>query len=638
MQVDAHAEFGTRSSELPQALYFKSSDKYLFGLLHLPQGEELADVGVVICNPFGYEATCAHRSIRAFAESACNLGITVLRFDYRGTGDSDDIDPSADQLEAWTEDVCSAVAELRRLTGLRQVCVLGIRLGALLAISATQQGAVVDGAILIAPIVNGQKYLRELHRIRLGSNLTAGSDPPPEERGLNASMDVSGFSLSAATVAAIARIQIDHSARPPAPRTLIIDSEDLASPSGWGRELSKNYDDVEYRVLPGLLNMIMASPLRAVVPVSMVAAVCEWLKSVAGTCPPIRPPAATNRIEIADITLTLTMAGHSPTQGACVTERPAFVSSRALLFGIVSEPPFDARNRHGVIFLNTGADYHIGANRLHVSLARRWAGNGYVVMRIDLGGLGDSATLAGSTNDEVFPTEAFDDVRATINYLRSRYGLEGITLCGICSGAYHALRSAAANLPVQQILMVNPQNYFWTKGMRIDELQLAEVVRYPTEYLHRLFSLASWRQLLSGGVNFPRVALVYVKRLFLAFDSTIRDLARFWRIRLPQDLASDLEAIAARGVRMSFIFARNEPGMTLLRLQAGSSIGRLGNSCRIHILKDGDHIFSDRKHRAVLENLLTNELYGSAATEIDGSSSQNKTTGGVKAIKTPVDY
>jgi hypothetical protein len=39
------------------------------------------------------------------------------------------------------------------------------------------------------------------------------------------------------------------------------------------------------------------------------------------------------------------------------------------------------------------------------------------------------------------------------------------------------------------------------------------------------------------------------------------------RIRLPHDLGWELEEIAARGVRIVFVFAAAEPGLDLLTIQ-----------------------------------------------------------------------
>ena len=97
-----------------------------------------------------------------------------------------------------------------------------------------------------------------------------------------------------------------------------------------------------------------------------------------------------------------------------ITERPAFFTSQAVLFGIVTEPPQGEMRRRAVILVNAGADYHIGASGMYVGLARRWARRGYVVLRMDLAGLGDSGTRPGQLDNVVFPVAAVDDIRAAI--------------------------------------------------------------------------------------------------------------------------------------------------------------------------------------------------------------------------------
>jgi glycosyl transferase family 25 len=279
------------------------------------------------------------------------------------------------------------------------------------------------------------------------------------------------------------------------------------------------------------------------------------------------------------------------------------------LFGIVTQPPADEVRRRAVILLNAGADYHIGASRLYVSMARRWAQHGYVVLRMDLAGLGDSGTRPGRTDDDVFPSEALDDIRAAIAFLRSGYGVRDVTLAGLCSGAYHSLRGAVAGLPVNRILMVNPQNYFWKPGESLNDLQLAEVVHNPGVYRKRLFSPAAWKKLFTGDVNLVRIVKIYLHRPLLAAESSLRNMARRLRLRLPSDLGTELEEVVARGVRVVFVFAKDEPGIELLKLQAGTSVKRLAERCRIRTINSGDHVFTRSGPRAVMEKVVSDELF-----------------------------
>jgi len=601
------------SSGLAQALYFDSNGKSLFGWLHESIEGASGAVGMVICSPFGYEATCAHRSVRAFAEMAAAIGIPTLRFDYLGTGDSEDINPEDDQLAAWASDTEAAVAELQRQTGVQQVVLLGIRLGGLIALMVGQRCEAVSALALIAPILSGPKYLRHLMTTRLAAVAMAGPsgsgpDAPVTLSDLGGPIEVSGFPLSAATLRHLAEIDLNLAPNSPSPRTLVIDGESLPTSRGWAQKLAAGKGHVSYLMLPGLVSMVFRSPLRAVVPAAMLEALREWLQVRLQDRAPGNAAARTDHLSVRAHSQTALTLRHEDGTSPDITERPVFISADAMMFGVVTEPRIGERRRRAVILLNSGADHHIGANRMHVTLGRRWAYLGYVVLRLDLGGLGDSATCQGGKDDDVFPPAAVEEIRVAMDYLRTQYGAEQFTLAGVCSGAYHVLRAAAAKLPVSLMLMINPQNYFWNEGMHIDEVQLVEVVRYPTAYLHRIFSRAAWKKLFTGGVSIPRVTQIYLQRLYLAIESTVRDLARGLGIRLPQDLGSDLQAIAADGICMSFIFARNEPGVDLLHLQAGSAVKRLGDRCRIHILNGGDHIFSQKIHRAALEDLVTSEL------------------------------
>ncbi len=164
-------------------------------------------------------------------------------------------------------------------------------------------------------------------------------------------------------------------------------------------------------------------------------------------------------------------------------------------------------------------------------------------------------------------------------------------------------------LPVNRILMVNPQNYFWGPGDSLETLQLAEVVRNPGVYRERMFSISAWKRLLSGQVNIVRILQIYMQRPLLAVESAARDIARMLHIKLPNDLGSELEEIVARGIRVVFVFADGEPGIGLLKLQAGASVRRLGERCRIHVIDNADHVFTQSGPRAAMEKVLSEELF-----------------------------
>ena len=279
----------------------------------------------------------------------------------------------------------------------------------------------------------------------------------------------------------------------------------------------------------------------------------------------------------------LTLAEGFDPGSKTITERPVFMGRDGLVFGIVTEPRSGETRRRAVILLNAGADHHIGASRLYVSVARRWAYRGYIVLRMDLAGLGDSRTRPGCPDNEVFPPEALEDIRAAIEFLRTRYGVRDCTLSGLCSGAYHALRAAAAGVPVNRILMVNPQHYFWKPGDTLEMLQLAEVVHNPGVYRERMFSIGAWKRLLSGQVDIVRILKIYVQRPLLAVESAARDIARILHIKLPNDLGSELEEIVARGIRVVFVFAHGEPRTRLVEIASGclcpASRGAMSHSC-----------------------------------------------------------
>jgi pimeloyl-ACP methyl ester carboxylesterase len=597
-----------------EALYIPSGDRQLFGWLSRPPGTAAARWGLVLCKPFGFEALCGHRSMRVFAGMAASLGIPVLRFDYLGTGNSEEIETSADQIEIWTHDIVNAVAELRRRTGVARVCLLGFRLGALLSVLAARQ-CQVDALALIAPVLSGRKYLREARTAQMAAEAAeaavSGMPAALPAGAADGAMEVNGFPLSAASIARLAALDIDAMELPGLADALLIDRRDLPVAHAWSQALGARGAKVTYHSLPGFIEMMLTDPQFVSLPLQMIAATRDWLSSLtAVTRPPLPADEAATFVSRSTV---LTLQGGSPGEdgsaGARITERPVFFGAEGTLFGIVTAPDGQETRRRVVILLNAGATYHIGSSRMYVSLARRWAQRGYCVLRMDLSGLGESRARMGCAENNVFPPDAIEDIGAAVEFMQRCYGAREITLSGLCSGAYHSLRAAVAGLPLNRLLMVNAQNYFWDQGMTLEGLQLAEVVRNPTIYRERIFSARAWKRFLTGQVNIWRIVRIYLNRPVLAVKSRLRDIARSAGIRLRNDLGQELETIIARGVRVVFVFARGEPGIDLLKIEAGSMVRRLGERCRVRIIDSADHTFSRSGPRQVLEEVLSEELF-----------------------------
>ncbi len=614
MSADPRAELDIApAGGLEGPLYFDSGEHKLFGWLHRGASDASPSVGLVICKPFGFESMSCYLTERAFAEAAAGLGMPSLRFDYLGTGDSEDLDPRADQVDAWLNDVVAAVNELRRRTGVGRVCLLGIRLGALLATLAVSRCEGACALIAVAPVISGRRYLRELRTF----DLAASAPPHGGKPAQTDSLEVSGFPLSAATIASLSQIDLMTQGVPPASDLLVVDRTDLPAARAWSDQASGAGVRTQYVAVPGFIEMAMRAPNLTVVPQAIVATVRDWLARLQAVG---SPRESTDDVRHGDRSpdpacAELVLGGDA---GAAPSERPVFVASETLLFGIVTAPRKGELRRRGVILLNSGGDYHIGPRRMYVSLARHWASRGYVVLRMDLPGLGDSPPPSGRGGNDMFPPSAVNDIGAAIEFLRRQYAVREVTVAGVCSGAYHSFRAAVDGLPVNRILMVNPLSFFPEDATDIEEIQPWEIVHKPADYRARLRSAETWRRVLTGNVNLWRVARIYLHSPLMTLRMTLRDLARRLHIRVSNDLGRELERVRARGVQLVFVFSRDDAGIKLLKSQSGLSARRLEERYRIRIIDGADHTFTRGSARTTLEQILTEELFALHACGASG--------------------
>ncbi|MBM4047042.1 MAG: hypothetical protein FJ279_18220, partial [Planctomycetes bacterium] len=95
-----------------EQIEFTSGGVRLFGMLHRAELGADHKSGMVFCHPFGEERKSAFRAMVAAARAFADDGFTVLRFDYRGCGDSEGEFRDA-TLAAQMADVRAALVFLR---------------------------------------------------------------------------------------------------------------------------------------------------------------------------------------------------------------------------------------------------------------------------------------------------------------------------------------------------------------------------------------------------------------------------------------------------------------------------------------------------------------------------------------------
>lgn len=145
-------------------LFFGAADHPLFGVHHSPSGRGGRGEGIVLCYPGPHEYRQVHFVFRQLARSLAGDGFHVMRFDYSGTGDSSGAMSSRD-LETWARDIAVAADELRDRAGVRRISLVGMRLGASLALLAA--GSVsASQLVLWDPVVSGAEYLEKLEALQ----------------------------------------------------------------------------------------------------------------------------------------------------------------------------------------------------------------------------------------------------------------------------------------------------------------------------------------------------------------------------------------------------------------------------------------------------------------------------------------
>jgi uncharacterized protein len=247
--------------------FFGPADQALFGFFNPTDSEGRA---VLICPPWGVEYEYAHRALRVLAQRLAFKGTHVLRFDYSGTGDSWGDDTDAD-LERWLEDLDLAARELRSISGEPRLDLVGLRLGATIALRAERRFGGVDRMVLWDPITNGGSWKTELQALARRRRATY------PDRGSAEGFELAHYEVSSRFMDQVSAIDLDSPGHAPNATTLLLSTQ-VEHDRGHFRGVLDGARDTEFR------HLVQPPPWKedtsiwgGHVPVEALTTIVEWL-------------------------------------------------------------------------------------------------------------------------------------------------------------------------------------------------------------------------------------------------------------------------------------------------------------------------------------------------------------------------
>lgn len=416
------------------------------GWLHPAQGER----GVVIAGAHGFEDLCSRRFLTLIARRLAESGMPVLQFDYPGCGDAPGDHTAPGQVASWIRGIAGAIDRLKSEAGVKDVLVVGFRLGALLAPAAIAGRDDVAGLALLAPPASGKAYMRETtglsRMVDAALPAYAGAAAKPFDGVVAA-----GFRLSAETVAALRALEWQgHLADRQGLDLLLIPPQVTEAHSQFAEGVRNAGGRAELVALDGFARL-MSSPTANDIPMSAIELVAQWAAKLSKPSNGVREPVD---------------AAPAFIDGEGYREHPVVIEPAPEICGVLCTPANALPGAPVALILNAGAIPHIGWARGAVEMARTLARRGIASMRVDLPGLGQSDTPS-EKRLFLYDERASGDVVRILDWLEQR-GYEQACAMGICAGAHQAFHAARLDRRISHLGMINPLCFSWNSSYALD--------------------------------------------------------------------------------------------------------------------------------------------------------------------------
>lgn len=541
-----------------------------------------ASAAALFVGPWALEDICARKFFRVMAEDMAVRGVASLRFDLPGTGDSLDPPSCEGGLTLWETAVLRAADEVKRLSGARAVILVGQGLGAALAARVSSRLEGLAGMALLAPVVSGRFYLREIAAMANMVHEHLGLAEEHRQGGVS----VAGFTMADEIAAGLKRLDLmalDVAAVP----CLVAERAARPSDAELATCLAARGVPVERLDFAGY-DALATNPALSRVPFPVARRIAEWVSGIVSV--------ETGHAAAAPLSSDTVLEGDG------FRETPVRFGRETPLYGMLCEPT-GARRGATVLLLGTAYDRHAGWARATARMARALASRGIASLRFDAANVGDSPPAPSAPEQVLYDPAQERDVSAALDFLLAR-GMGPVVLAGRCSGAYTGFRSAVADERVSGAVIANPFTFRWQAGRDVDTA-LVTVPRALADYGQRALRWATVRRLLRGEINVRR-ALSNVVAVLLRRITTLFVLHGWQITHEGRALREDFRTLARRDVKLTLVYSEHDAGLDYFTGWFGPKGERLHDfpNAQIRLIPDADHnLTPDHARRAYLDEV-----------------------------------
>lgn len=533
---------GTRASAPGRQVAFPIVHDGAVALYQPPlPGSPVTDTAVLLASSWGFEEICTRKFFRAMAEEFAARGLASLRFDYPGTGDTADIPPSAWRAGCWLDSVKRHAQLLKKFSGCQRIILVGQGIGAALAYEASGAIQGLAGIALLAPVLDGRSYLRELSVwSRMSEPLTANIAEGHLVLGGEIiakplTDDLRGLKVKARNVYAPVFL---------APR------EEQAAAAALCDELRAFGVSVYQRTFDEYQALVSNLTLQAI-PQSLLSDLADWAEKLGAR-------------HVGSRTAAGQLSRHAVLHGEDFTETHLRFDSERL-YGILCEPKTKMPGVGSVILLNASYERAAGWGRSFVTLSRDLARQGICSFRFDMANVGDSPPREGAPEQVLYTDSQQADVRAAIE-LMQKLSTGPIMVAGRCSGAYLAFRTLTGEKRLAGAVIGNAYTLQWDPRQDLHDL-LRFVPQRLSSYTTKMFTIHTWRKILSGEVAVRQGLTNLSKQVFQKVISKLRPVLNRYGLTIgnADTVHAAVSSVLAREAALTFLYTEGDIGLDYFR-------------------------------------------------------------------------